>query len=1055
MEHILHKKTWIACLLAFALLFCLLMSACGQGENGESSADGTSADETSADETSAGDTSSEGESSDGQGEEGEDPKPITYRTNIALRKPYTGPEAASAYPDTYGSELTDGLTYNGNGQSYFDPCWSDYGKPDPVEFIIDLEEVYEGIYAFGVSYMVDIGAGIGAPQSVRVSWSLDGESWDGSTRIRTQTTPEDGCYVGETDMDTCVSARYICFSMSHYAANLFLDELYVYADVPPQDDTAAVRELVLQAYNEDTYSYSAAMAALASGVPDLTKVKQSFSVGANYIPSRGVSSTFPDKGRLLTDGKDTGASYESGAYVGYEGGDALEIILTLSAVTDGVSVFEASLYCNAALGVTSPAYMDVAVERDGQFLTVGRVYAPSKTKDGPCTYTLSLPVTLSAQKVRFSFPAQERTYLLIEELTVGGYQKQEIPKFNSFYSEKPIDKVTKEVYFPSSDAGYNDRVNLISRLPQRIFSFVPLAAGTPGNSLEGSTLLTDGVYATNAAYTDSAYFKFGGGEGRDVVYDFGGLAAVDGFSLSFLRQVEVGINEIDYVMFYLSENGVDWYGVQAAALPTNQPTEFLRYDYTLDRVYRARFARFSFRVWPNAYCDELQVWGKKNVSGASPLSESGRKPTLMDQNAYAKRDVTLGGANDTVLIPNYSAADERKNKPDAGFSVEELLAYVAYLDRAGNIKDTMFDGFLFCPTGSGLDGGHFYENASLREMKDMYDKTFVAGRDVDALEQAAAKTAAALGRNDLKVYYYLPLYHPGAGVTFGDLDGDGKADTLDSFEKQMDALRWQMDYILSLVKSRNDKHAVFAGFYWLHEGMNAVPEEALMLQTTSAEAKKRGYGLFWIPYYKAPGFETWAFDGFDIACMQPNVAFSADSNNIYIQYCAQIAKRLGMCVEMEISEGALVDYVFFDKYMKYLLGGELYGYMTETPHFYYQGVDIFLLASRSESDRTRLIYDGTYAFIKGELPKPEPLQDTSFAGQKGEPLSGTLNASGSDGEVYFLVLSPEHGTVTVDENGDFVYYPEAGFAGADSFRVVKSNYLYETEIAEITVQIAS
>lgn len=1041
---VLCKRSLVALLVVFSLFLCLFASACTQSEEGGSSAD----------ETSTADTSSESESSGDREQEDDEPETFTYRTNIALRKSYTGPEAASAYPDTYGSELTDGLTYNGNGQTYFDPCWSDYGKPDPVEFVIDLGEVYEGIYAFGVSYMVDIGAGIGAPQSIRAYWSQDGESWDGSVRIPAESTPEDGCYLASVDMEKSVTARYIRFSMSHYAANLFLDELFVYADVAPEDDSSAVREMVLQAYHEDAYSYSATLAALATGVPDLTLSKQVFSVGAGYLFSRSACDKFPDHARLLTNGKPTGSSYESGAYAGYEGKESVEITLTLAEGAKDISVFEAYLYCNSALGVTAPVYMDVAVESGEQFLTVGRVYAPSTVKDGPCTYRLSLPVTVSAQKVRFTFPAQERTYLLMEELSVGGYRVQKEAPFVSFYSEKPMEKVAKEVYFSSSSADYNQRINLISRLPQRIFSFVPLAAGTTGNSPENATMLTDGAYAANASYTDNAYFKFGGGEGRDVVYDFGGLAAVDGFSVSFLRQVEVGINEIDYVMFYLSENGVDWYGVKAAALPTTQATEFLRFDYTLDGVYRARFARFSFRVWPNAYCDELQVWGTKNASGASALSESGYAPTLMDQGAYAKRDVTLGGANDTVLLPNYSASDEKKNDPDAGFSVEELLAYVAYLDRDGKILDTMFDGFLFCPTGAALNGGLFYQNATMAEMQDMYDKTFAAGRDVDALEQAAAKTASALGRSDLKVYYYLPLYHPGEGVTFGDLNGDGTADSLDSFEKRMDALRWQMDYILSLVKSRNDKHAVFAGFYWEHEGLNAEESEPLLLQTTSAEAKARGYGLFWIPYYKAPGFETWAYEGFEIACMQPNVAFSATSDDIYIQYCAQIAKRLGMCVEMEISEGALADFPFFEKYMNYLLGGEIYGYMTETPHFYYQGIDIFLLASRSESDRTRLIYDGTYAFIKGELPRPEALKDTSFAGQKGTPLADTLNDTGTDGEVYFLVLSPGHGTVTVDENGDFVYYPEEGFTGTDSFRVVKSNYLHETEVAEITVQIA-
>ena len=32
-----------------------------------------------------------------------------YRTVVSRGKPYTGPTAVDSYPDTYGSELTDGL----------------------------------------------------------------------------------------------------------------------------------------------------------------------------------------------------------------------------------------------------------------------------------------------------------------------------------------------------------------------------------------------------------------------------------------------------------------------------------------------------------------------------------------------------------------------------------------------------------------------------------------------------------------------------------------------------------------------------------------------------------------------------------------------------------------------------------------------------------------------------------------------------------------------------------------------------------------------------------
>lgn len=37
-----------------------------------------------------------------------------YRTVVSRGKPYTGPAAVDSYPDTYGSELTDGLYAEGD-----------------------------------------------------------------------------------------------------------------------------------------------------------------------------------------------------------------------------------------------------------------------------------------------------------------------------------------------------------------------------------------------------------------------------------------------------------------------------------------------------------------------------------------------------------------------------------------------------------------------------------------------------------------------------------------------------------------------------------------------------------------------------------------------------------------------------------------------------------------------------------------------------------------------------------------------------------------------------
>ena len=976
-----------------------------------------------------------------------------YRTVVSRGKPYTGPTAVDSYPDTYGSELTDGLYAEGD-LGYSDPRWSDYGKPDPLTFTIDLGEIVDRIYMFEISYYHEIGPGIATPQGMRVEWSADGEAWDGSLHIPRALDEETGAYRVYGELEHCVSARYVRFVMSRYAANLFLDELSVIADVAPADGAGALAGQIEAAYAADDYDYAGALAALSSGKPVKDKAKTSLSVGRSYTLSRAAGSKFPDGGRL-TDGRPTGSTYESGSYVGFDGSEALEVTLDLGGVQTDVSRFEVSLYANATLGVLPPVYVDVYAAADNDFTKVGRVYAPMNDVEGCITYTLALPETVEARRVRFSFPEQERGSLMLEELSVYAYRDAAGDGFESFYREEPIRKVESEKLFPSTDGDYSERINLIAGRGQTIYSYCPLPAGTAGNSPESSPLLTDGKRASTPSYTDSAYFKFGSGEGRDVVYDLGATATVDGFTLSFLRETPVGINSISSVLFYLSENGVDWYAVKAAVLPSEQDTEFLRYDYKLDETYKARFARFSFRVWPNAYCDELEVWGTKKVDGSSvPLSASGIEPRPLDAGGYAERDTALGGANDIVLVPNYSAADEREGRADAGYQLAEILPYAAYLDREGGIVDTMFDGFLFCPTGTGLDGGHFYDDASMAEIRDMYEKTFAADRDVAALDEAVGLLKQALGNSEYKAKYYLTLAYPGEGVSFGDLNGDGQTDRLETLDDRIAAMRWAVDLILAFVNGQSYENIEFAGFYWTHEAMNENEDDCELINTVADYTHEKGYELFWIPFYKASGFDAWHAYGFDIACMQPNYAFDANVGAGQLTNCAIMAKRLGMCVEMELMGATLTDKTYFDKYMGYLTEGVTQGYMTETVHIYYQDILAYYNACYAKDDMARLVYTYTYDFIKGRLnTAPEREPDSHLSAEANKPLSGTFNESASTARTYRIETSPANGSVTLAPDGKFTYYPQNGFTGADSFTYVISNHLGESTATTVTVSV--
>ena len=109
--------------------------------------------------------------------------------------------------------------------------------------------------------------------------------------------------------------------------------------------------------------------------------------------------------------------------------------------------------------------------------------------------------------------------------------------------------------------------------------------------------------------------------------------------------------------------------------------------------------------------------------------------------------------------------------------------------------------------------------------------------------------------------------------------------------------------------------------------------------------------------------------------MQPNYAFDANVGANQLTNCAIMAKRLGMCVEMEMMGATLTDKTYFDKYMGYLTEGITQGYMTETVHMYYQDILAYYNACYAEDDMARLVYTYTYDFIKGKLntsPEREP-----------------------------------------------------------------------------------
>lgn len=1044
--------------ICIALTFMLISSSffsCSKHESNTSS-DIVAAESTAVSEQTSNETVTSSEESD-MSDEMFAPE---YETPVSIGKPYSGTKADAAYEDTFGTELTDGL-YAEDDKGYGDPKWSNYGRPDPVTFTIDLGENCERLYKFEVSYYHELGPGIGAPQNITVYGSDDNNEktsgWNRLCRMSADATAETGAYRISATLDAPVSYRYIRFTMNHYSANLFLDELTVYADVKGDSASFSLEQDVDDSYVNDTYSFTEIAASLKYGEVKRALDPRNIALSKNCRLSRSADSNFPDTSKL-TDGKKIGATYESGDWVGFAGSAALDMTVNLGTVATDISRFTLSAHSNPQIGIVLPKYVDFFISDNGKnFTKLGRVYAPTAASSYYYNYILSLPFTVKAKYIRFTVPEQERKMLLIEEIGVFAYREADNKPEATYYAEKTVPVIKTPTYFDSNSPDYNDTVNLISGKTQRIYSYVPLykSANPHGNTPESSTLMTDGKFAENADYTDPGFFKFGSCHGRDVVYDLGATATVTGFSVSFLRQDNVGINVVSGALLWLSEDGDNWYPVDSATLPSSQPTEILRGTFELDKPYRARYARFSFKVWPNAYCDELEVFGTKKVDSASaPLSESGKKPSKLNINSYTERnDTLLGGAKDIVLVPNYCAEDEKQGKK-VGYTAEELMPYVAYLDENGNVKDTMFDGFLFCPTGSLLDGNQAYKNANMRETKDQTDKLFGAGRDLAALEEAVGRVKKQLGNDDYRVSFYFTLFYPGDNIAFGDINGDGKTETLNTPEMRIAAIKWAIDDFLFRLDGMKLDNVKFAGFYWINESATDNANDAYIINSVADYCHEKGYGLFWIPFFTAYGFDQWQYFGFDAACMQPNYAFDARVSDSQVRACAEMAKRLGMCVEMEITGAALTDSVFFDKYMEYLTGGVRYGYMKDTIHMYYQDIYLYYNSCMSTDPKARLIYDYTYGFIKGTLPMtPDAPEDMSFDVTASKKFSARVSDGNTIGE-YITDVSPSHGVLTLSPDGTFAYYPEKGYTGQDSFFVTYSNYLGESTPFEVTLNIS-
>ncbi len=944
--------------------------------------------------------------------------------------------ADQAYPDTRSIELTDGFEAS-ESATFTDDAFSGYTAPT-LNVILDIGYICQRIYSFNIGYFVDAGAGIQAPTSVKIYASLDGKNWSTITEIKELDNTD--CIKSEASatIDKYINAQYIKFNFKNASAWMFFDEIEVYADMEKKSNNEAFSIAVNDAYTK----YGVISIPDGKGDIDKTLNKVSVSTGAKYSMDGKIHTNFADDGKKLTDGI-SALNFKDDTWVGFIGGEESTVTIDLGGKVDDIASFEAVFFANSATRIFLPTALKISVINGEDETEVAILYPDKTIEYGAYTFLLPLDKTLEAEKVEFTIYSTDCTAHLAEEFAVYAYRDSD-QATTSLYPDLVID--TNATEWDRPDDTY---CNLIAGKTQQIVSVLnPPKEHHESNTTIDSTLMTDGAFAPDTNIHNNSYFKFLYGSGRKVLYDLEHVSSVDKFTASFTHQSEWSVFAPSAVSVYLSEDGKDWYNVGSIALSGKFDPDIYKGELVLNRKVKARYVVFAFDIKGWAGCDELEVYGVKNSNSVSAEDAGYDKEALFTfKRAEPSADI-LGGTKDLCLL---------YHSQNSGYVADDLIPYLAYVDKEGNIIDTMFDSFLFLHANSPFPSGKMpHLDSVMSDWQWTLDDLFYQGDNLDALDDAAETVKDTLGLSkDYKYKVSVTLYYPDVACTdFGDVDGDGVSENFANYDDRIKAIKWYIESVEKAFNEKQYKNIELVGYYWWHEEIKLDDlDSEKLLNDISDIAHSYDKDFFWIPYFDSNGYELWSKYGFDVACRQPNYVFNTSKPYSNIVDCAKQTKLYGMGIEMELCEDVLVDKIFFERYMNYLSASCEFGYIDDCIAMYYQSFFVLRDAARSNELMARTVYDRTYQFIKEELnSKPESKSFTFTTGQN-TILDYSLGFSENSLYKCALYSAPKHGSVSINSDGTFTYYPEKDYVGEDSFTFVYSEYLGWSDYCEVKITV--
>ena len=621
--------------------------------------------------------------------------------------------------------------------------------------------------------------------------------------------------------------------------------------------------------------------------------------------------------------------------------------------------------------------------------------------------------------------------------------------------------------------------NLAFGLPYTIETGEPIDKTYGNLVLDGfeynvdSGKLTDGQTAQPIKESD-LWFRTYSGQSRVVTLDLGEVCCVSGVRGGFLEDRKNNIYAPRYIRVYYSADGENYQcvGEYIGKYSSSDEGENIRHpiEITPEESYAARYVKVEYSCYGVTYCDEIYVKGKRTLSGneKKPVANIPKKEVYYAQEIAERRD----------MVKLYNGLWLKD--PSVGIlTQDELLPYVGYVNKNGEITGTMFDGAVILPCdGEYFSGGRLYKGensqAHMEDFEFYLNQTFTTGQDLSALNKVAGEVYQTLN-SDKKFGVFLSIPYPSkSNVAFGDINGDGVEEYCNSFEDRLAICKWYVDKCISMFEQSGFDNLQLCGFYWLDESIdyNYSDHEEQLLTRLNAYINGLKYETLCSFGYLASGFDSCEELGFGAGVMQAQMIENGFSNEMLHDYSKSIYNnRLGA----ELESGSVGAYLADDdQYLKlghayesYMYNGSKFGYSSAL-NLYEQDmapgtIYEFCYADKStpKGNYLRRLYDLTHGYINdtyNNLPPTVTVEtDVEIVyGDNQITLDFLINDldSYADDIVVEFPGQPQHGKVVASAGKNkLIYSVDNGFEGVDSFKVCVSDGFNRTEAIEVSVSV--